>query len=316
MHFVVGLPECEGYDAIWVVVDTLSKMRHFVPCQTTIDALGLAELFLLEVVRLHGLPSTIVSDRGPQIASTFWQQVCSRLGIDRTMSTASYPQTDGQTEWMNASIEQYLRVFVNHQQDDWVKWLLSAEFAANNGTSETTKCNPFYAVQGVDPRMTIVGETMQECNPRRVSVDQVQATMQQIHEHLQLEMRRSQAVQEEGANRAWIPAPNIPEVSQVWLDARNIRTTRPTRNLVWKRLGPFTVVRQISPYAYQLDLPASIPIHRVQPVSLLDPVVNDPLEGQRANPPPLVEVDGEEEYQVLSVEDSRVYRSQLHYLIR
>jgi len=72
MDFMVGLPECEGFDAVWVVVDRLSKMRHFIPCQTTIDALGLAELFLPEVVCLHGLPLTIVSDRGPQFASTFW----------------------------------------------------------------------------------------------------------------------------------------------------------------------------------------------------------------------------------------------------
>ena len=120
MDFVVGLPECEGIDAIWVVVDRLSKMGHCIPCHTTINALGLAELFLREVVRLHGLPSTIVSDQGPQCLSTFWQQMCSRLGIDQRMLTAFHPQADGQTEQMNASIEQYFRVFVNHQHDEWV----------------------------------------------------------------------------------------------------------------------------------------------------------------------------------------------------
>jgi len=151
MDFVVELPECEGFDAIWVVVDQLSKIRHFVPCHTTVDALGLAELFLREVVCLHGLPLTIVSDRGPQFASVFLQHLCSRFVINRRMSTACHPQTDGQTERMNASMEQYLRVFVNHQQDDWVKWLPLAEFAAKNGTSETTKCTPCYAVEGVDP---------------------------------------------------------------------------------------------------------------------------------------------------------------------
>jgi hypothetical protein len=129
-------------------------------------------------------------------------------------------------------------------------------------------------------------------------------------------MRRSQAVQEEGANRFRLPARNIPEGTQVWLDARHSRTTRPTRKFNWKRLGPYTVVRRISPYAYELELPASIRIHPVQPVSLLDPVVDDPLVGQRREPPPPVEVHGEEEYQVSSVEDSRIYRNQLQYLIR
>jgi len=78
MHFVVGLPECEGFDAIWVVVDRLSKMRHFIPCHTTIDAIEMAKLSLRQIVRLHGLPATIVSDRSPQFASTFWGQICSR----------------------------------------------------------------------------------------------------------------------------------------------------------------------------------------------------------------------------------------------
>jgi len=147
------------------------------------------------------------------------------------MSTAFHPQTDGQMERMNASMEQYLRVYVNHQQDDWVKWLPLAEFAANNGMSETTKYTLFYAVQGVDPRMSFIGEPTKDQDQRRISADQVQATMQQIHEHVQLEMRRSQAVQEEGANRGRIPAPDIQECSQVWLDARHVRTSRPTRKL-------------------------------------------------------------------------------------
>jgi len=316
MDFVVGLPECEGFDAVWVVVDRLSKMRHFVPCHTTIDAVGLAKLFLREVVRLHGLPKSIVSDRGPQFALTFWGQICTRLGIDRRMSTEFHPQTDGQTERMYAGMEQYLRIFVNHQQDDWVQWLPLAEFAANNGLSESTKCTPFFAVQGVDRRMSFAGEPTQERDQRRWEADRVQAAMEQIHEHLRVEMKRSQAVQEEGANRGRIPGPNIQVGSKVWLDARHVRTTRPTRKLDWKRLGPFRVQKQVSPYAYKLDLPVSIRIHRVQPISLLDPVVEDPLEGQIVLPPPTVEVDGEEEYQVSSVEDSRLYRSQLQYLIR
>jgi len=129
-------------------------------------------------------------------------------------------------------------------------------------------------------------------------------------------MRQSQAVQEEGANQRRIPALNIQVGSKVWLDARNIRTTRPTRQLHWKCLGPFGVRKQVTPYAYELEVPASIRIHRVQHVSLLDAVVEDPLEGQVVLSPPPVEVDGEEEYQVSSVEDSRVYRRQLQYLIR
>jgi hypothetical protein len=92
-------------------------------------------------------------------------------------------------------------VFVNHQQDDWVEWLPPfTEFARNNGMSESTKFTPFFAVQGVDPRMSFAGEPLQEQDQRGLEADQVQATMQEIHEDLQVEMRWSQAIQEVGAN--------------------------------------------------------------------------------------------------------------------
>jgi len=101
----------------------------------------------------------------------------------------------------------------------------------------------------------------------------------------------------------------------VWLDTRNIQTTWPTRKLDWKHLGPFRVQREVSPYSYGLELHASVRIHRVQPVSLLDQVVEDPLRGQVVPPPPPGEADGEEEYEVSSVEENRIYRNQLKYLI-
>jgi hypothetical protein len=123
---------------------------------------------------------------------------------------------------MNAAMEQYLKVFVNDQQDNWVQWLPMAEFAANNGMSESTKCTPFFAIQGVDPQMSLAGEPTQKHDQRCLDVDQVQAMMQHVHDHLRVEMRQSQALQEEGANRGRIPAPNIQVGSKVWLDARII----------------------------------------------------------------------------------------------
>jgi len=316
IDFVVGLSQCEGIDAVWVVVDRLSKMRHFILCHTTLDTVWLAKLFLREVVCLHCLPRSIVSDRGCQFASTFWGHICNRLGIDGQMSTAFDPEMDGQTERMNAGMEQYLRVVVKYQQNDWVHWLPLAEYAANTGVSESMKCTPFFAVQGVDPRMSFAGKPTQERDQRRCEADQVQTVMQQVHEHLRVEMRRSQAIQEEGANRGHVPAPNIQVGSKVLLDARNVRTTHPSRKLDRKRPGPFQVQKQVFRYASELQLPTSIRIHRVQHVSLLDPVIEDTLEGQVVPPPPPVEVDGEEDYQVSGIEECRMYQSQLQYLVR
>jgi hypothetical protein len=112
-----------------------------------------------------------------------------------------HPQTDVHTERMNASMEQYLRIFTDHQQDDWVQWLPVAEFAANNGTSETTKYSVFFVVTGIDPGMTVDVADEEPGDSRAIDADQVQAAMHQIHEHLRVEMRRGQDIIEEGANR-------------------------------------------------------------------------------------------------------------------
>jgi hypothetical protein len=193
-------------------------------------------MFLRDVGRLHALPKTITSDRGPQYAGVFWKMLCERLRVDRRLSTAFHPQTDRQTQRMNASMEQYLRIFTSHQQDDWVRWLPLAQFAANNGTSDTTKCSAFFAVRGVDPRMTFEETTEKPGDSRILDADQVQMRMNQIQKHLRVEMRRSQNIMEVGANRKRLPAPQMQEGTKVWLDARHIRTTRQFRKLDWKRL--------------------------------------------------------------------------------
>ena len=155
MDFITGLPWSNGNDAIRVVVDRLTKMRHFVPCRTTTNAPHLANLFLHHVWKHHGLPQDIISGRGPQFASDFWRQLCSCLGISPRLSTAFHPETDGQTERANQTMEQYLCAFVSHQQDEWSDWLPMAEFAANNQQSETTQTTPFFAYTGHHPLLRI-----------------------------------------------------------------------------------------------------------------------------------------------------------------
>ena len=154
MDFVVGLPESEVFNAIWVVVDRLTKMRHLVPCTDKVDGRKLGEMFIKEVFRLHRIPNTIVLDSGPQFASEYWKHVCKRLGMEGKLSTAFHPQTDGQTERINSALEQYIRTFVNYQQDDWIKWLLLVEFAVNNHTSETTKYSGFFGNYRFNPWIT------------------------------------------------------------------------------------------------------------------------------------------------------------------
>lgn len=152
--FVVKLPTtARGFDSILVVVDRLSKMVHLIPCKESIDAQEVAELFEREVIRLHGIPRDIVSDRDTRFNSHFWKAVCEHLKINPSMSSAYHPQSDGQTERMNRVIEEILRSYVRPDMADWDRRLPMVEFAMNNAWNSTTHTTPFFAVYGQHPRM-------------------------------------------------------------------------------------------------------------------------------------------------------------------
>lgn len=169
-----------------------------------------------------------------------------------------------------------------------VHWLPHAECAENTAVSETTKCTPFWAVDGMDPRLSSSGVPTQERDQRCLNVNQVYVTMQSSHEHLGVQMRSSLTLQPEGADLGHVPGPNIQVRSKVRLDGRNKRTSLPSWKWDWKQLGLYVVSGRVSPYTYELLLPGSIRIHRVQLVSLLDFVVNTSLIWQQIFPHPPV----------------------------
>ena len=151
--FITKLPLVQGYDSILVVVDRLTKMVHFMPTTEKTLAEGLAKLFRDNVWKLHGLPESIISDRGPQFAAGLMRELNRMLGIESKLSTAFHPQTDGQMERFNQELEQYLRMFIDHRQEQWPDQLGMAEFAYNNKMHSSTKVSPFKANYGQDPRM-------------------------------------------------------------------------------------------------------------------------------------------------------------------
>ena len=191
MDFVVGLPGSKGYDAIWVVVDRLTKLRHMVTCKSTWSSEDLADLFWHNVWKHHGLSSTVISDQGPQFASKFWKALCKCLGIERRLSTGYHLQTDGQTERFNTTMEEYLRLYDNHHQDDWVNWLPLCEFAANNAASETTQVSPFFVTFGRDPQMNFDLDQPIE-NPEQARAHEAAANLQKIHALVKAEMSAAQ----------------------------------------------------------------------------------------------------------------------------
>jgi len=146
--FITKLPLAQEYNSILVVVDRLTKMAHFILTTEKMTAGGLARLFRDNVWKLHGLPESIISDRGLQFAAGVMRELNTMLGIDSKLSMVFHLQTDGQTERMNQELEQYLRMFIDHRQEQWPEWLGTAEFAYNNKVQTSTKVSPFKANSG------------------------------------------------------------------------------------------------------------------------------------------------------------------------
>lgn len=192
IDFIVGLPDSRRYNAILVVVDRLTKYRHYIPCRDTCNVETVTSLFRDNVWRYHGLRETIVSDRGAQFVSAFWTHLNRILKTRALLSTAYHPQTDGQTERVNVILKQYLRAYVSYLQDDWYEWLATAEFAGNAVKSETTGLSPFMALYGFEPRMGF--EPVQpDRRPATRDVNTFAKSMQKIWEHFQAEMTAAQA---------------------------------------------------------------------------------------------------------------------------
>ena len=156
MDFITKLPLSKDtttgleYDSILTMVDRLTKWTYFLPYRESWTAEQLADVIYRHVTSVHGWPREWITDRDTKFASKFWQALMTRLGTKSKLSTAYHPQTDGQTERLNQIVEQYLRFFINFQQDDWVMLLPAAQLAYNTTETETTKVTPHFANYGYE----------------------------------------------------------------------------------------------------------------------------------------------------------------------
>ncbi|KIK15119.1 hypothetical protein PISMIDRAFT_16757, partial [Pisolithus microcarpus 441] len=158
MDFIEHLPTSDGFTAILVIVDRLSKQAVFIPTHDSVTLADLAKLFLTHVFSKHGVPAHVTSDRGPEFVSHFFRSLGKALDMRLHFTSGYHPEGDGQTERTNQTLKQYLRIYCNYQQDNWAELLPLAEFAFNNAPSATTGVSPFFTNKGYHPNLSVTAD--------------------------------------------------------------------------------------------------------------------------------------------------------------
>ncbi|OJT15194.1 Transposon Tf2-12 polyprotein [Trametes pubescens] len=251
VDMITHLPDSHGNNAILVIVDMKSKDFIAVPCTDQLSSEGWANLFIKHVYANHGLPQRVYSDRGSIFVSAFIRDLYRKLGVQGNPSTAYHPQTDGQTERINQEIENYLRIFVNHRQDDWSDWLPLAMFAYRNRKHSATGFSPFYmthgreAFTGVETKKTVAAEEAEQFAARMKRISEQAAAALKVAKDT---MKRKY----DKHRRESIPY-NIGD--WVLLDSFHISSDRPNKKLEDKRYGPFQIQEKVGRGAYRLKLP-------------------------------------------------------------
>jgi hypothetical protein len=268
VDFVTDLPEstASAYTGIFVIVDRLTKMAIYLPCRKDVDSPELARMYFEEVICKHGVPSNIVTDRGSRFPSRFLNRVCSHLCIDHRLSTSFHPQTDGQTERQNQTMEQCLQAFATYEQDNWVDLLPLAIFSYNNSMHVTTRLTRSFANYGYHPEMHFKPPKNARFRSERAA-DERLGKLQAARNRLRESILKAQERQTRYAGGKEM---TFQVGDKVWLSAKHIQTARPSKKLDYTRLGPFKVTKVINRSAYRLEFPYSMKVLSVFHVSLLD----------------------------------------------
>ncbi|KAI0511898.1 hypothetical protein KFK09_012532 [Dendrobium nobile] len=257
LDFVLGLPRTRrGNDSIMVVVDRFSKMAHFIACKKTFDALNIARLFFNEVIRLHGIPRSLTSDRDVKFVSHFWRELWKRLKTDIKLSSAYHPQTDGQTEVVNRTLGNMLRCLVQEQPKIWDDVLSQAEFAYNSMPNRSTGSSPFHVVYTKEPNHTVDVAVLPKCSNRNAAqlVDQFTTMLTDIRHKLIASNEQYKAAADcHRRERIFKPG------ELVMVRVRRERLPQGAYSKLGRRkLGPFPILKKINDNAYVIDLPSDL----------------------------------------------------------
>ena len=318
MDFVTGLPRTQRqHDAIWVIVDRLTKSSHFLPINVEDSLEKLAQLYVDEIVRLHGVPVSIVSDRDPRFTSRFWPSLQTTLGTRLHFSTAFHPQTDGQSERTIQTLEDMLRACVMEFKGSWDTHLALMEFAYNNNYQASIEMAPFEALYGRKCRTPVCWDEVGE--RRLVGPELVQITSEKVkvvRDNLKIARDRQKSYAD---NRRRDLQFEIGD--QVFLKIspwKGVLRFGKRGKLSPRYIGPYEILSKVGPVAYKLKLPPELSrIHGTFHVSMLRKYIPDPSHVLREQPMQLKENLTNEETPVQIIDrKEQVLRSNVIPLVK
>ena len=315
IDFITGFPVSSktGNDAIMTVVDRFSKQAHFVAVKIASTAKDIARTFMREVVRHHGLPRTITSDRDPRFTADFWKQLWTVLGTNIVMTAAYHPSANGQVERCNAIIEEMLRATISaDEQDSWDDELDFLEFAYNSAVHSATGKAPLELALGRPPTtpLNFNMDASQSTTSVTEFLDHQRALIRQVQDNIDVAQQRYSA-RDMAATRQVTFEPG----DQVWIEADNVQPDRNRRELRRKlnarRHGPFKILERINATSYRIKLPETLsqrinPVFHVSALKLAvepahrDPNAADPLQeslltSRRRPLQPVVPIDDDQD---------------------
>lgn len=309
LDFVTGLPPSMGNTVILTVVDRFSKSAHFIPLPKLPSAKETAQSVVNHVFKLHGLPTDVVSDRGPQFVSQFWREFCRLIGATVSLSSGFHPQTNGQAERANQTLGRMLRSLAFQDPSSWCEQLPWAEYAHNSLPSSATGLSPFNCCLGYQPPLF----PSQEVDASVPSVEAFIRRCRRTWKRVRTALCRTKSRTRLSANRRRVRAPRYVCGQRVWLSTLNLPLQSSSRKLSSRFIGPFPIIKVLSPAAVKLRLPPKLRrIHPVFHVSCIKPVVRMPT---RPVPPPPALAGGSSIHTVRRLLDVRPRGRGFQYLV-
>jgi len=263
---------------------------------------------------LHGLPESIISDRRVQFTAGMTKELNNLLGIQTKLSMVYHPQIDGQTEWINQELEQYLRVFIDHRQEQWPDWLGTAKFMYNNKIHVTTKISPFKVNYGQDPRMGFEGRRKRKYKAAGKFIER----MKKIQEEAKAALGKVQEEIKKFANRRRGKGEEYRVGNLILLSMKDLKwqiKEKRSEKLTEHFVGPYKVKGIVSSNAIELELPKSIRIHPVVNVSRVW-LYKSQVERQKKILPKLLIIKGQEEFKIEKILNKRTIRGKEKFLVR